>query len=505
MAPLAYCAHLRCGLRGEDAAFLRERLHLGGREGDHPVLIADDDVAVVDHESADGYRNAQIPRSALVRSKRGMRHGVARKVLGSKRGDIANRAADHETGETTNLRLPEHELAHQGAVRIAAAVDHEDVAFVCQRERLVDDEVVARTCFHGEGRSDERAGTVILVKPRSAAEPIHAIADIRRGNLPEQVPELRDRCERKHEAALFPTLSANSSVSGGSVREGVARSSPGMTLLRLTTGTIALYVDLDRDHARAAAIAIAETVRALGFAVASCNDAPIEHAVLLVTIGGDGTLLRAAQIAAPRGIPLFGINTGRLGFLTELDGDASAGPVLGELLRNGFTLDRRMGLEARLHSRSHFALNDVVVRRTTPHMAPFGLYVDGKEAARVPADGIAVSTPTGSTAYFLSAGGPILAPDVEAFGVTALLPHTLFTRPLVVPSRSTVEVLVVNTPASVEADGRVVDELAPGDRVTVIKSPHEVAFARRAPLNFFSLLEDKLRWNAPIKERSTEG
>jgi len=279
--------------------------------------------------------------------------------------------------------------------------------------------------------------------------------------------------------------------------------------------TVGLYVDMGRDHARAAALAVAETIRSAGYRIALCEGqngglglpdegAKVEDARLLVTIGGDGTLLRAAQIAAPLGIPLFGINTGRLGFLTEIDGrDRQLGKIP-EMLRDGFAIDERSALEARVHGRTYFALNDIVVRRTeNAKMTPFGIHVDGKEAARVPADGVVVATPTGSTAYFLSAGGPILSPDVAAFGIIALLPHTLFTRPLVVPDSSTI-MLTCDAEVegvALEADGRTVDRLHPGDSVEVTRYAQPVRFARRAPLDFFSLLEEKLRWNAPIKER----
>ena len=217
------------------------------------------------------------------------------------------------------------------------------------------------------------------------------------------------------------------------------------------TGTIALYVDLFRDHARAAAKSVAKTFLSSGYHVALCEEqdrelgiasdgAELGEAMLLVTLGGDGTLLRAAQIAAPYGIPLFGINTGRLGFLTEMDGREAYLEALPGIVRAGFTIDERTALQVEMHGRTRFALNDVVVKRTAPHMTPFGLYVDGKEAAHVPADGIVVATPTGSTAYSLSAGGPILAPTVDAFIIAALLPHTLFSRPLVVPTTSTIVV-----------------------------------------------------------------
>jgi NAD+ kinase len=279
-------------------------------------------------------------------------------------------------------------------------------------------------------------------------------------------------------------------------------------------GTIAIYVDLFRAHARAAAADLARRVRDAGYAVALCEDqdeelglassgASIADARLLVTLGGDGTLLRAARIAVPHGIPLLGINTGRLGFLTEMEGDAATLAALPEILAAGFEIDRRTALEIEAHGRTHFALNDVVVTRTNPHMTPFGLYVDGKEAAHVPADGIVVATPTGSTAYSLSAGGPIVAPSVDAFIITALLPHTLFSRPLVVPTSSTIVIAcdAETTGVALEADGQVVDELHPGERVTVTRHPLPVLFARREPLDFFALLEGKLRWNAPVKDR----
>lgn len=279
------------------------------------------------------------------------------------------------------------------------------------------------------------------------------------------------------------------------------------------SGTIALYVDLFRDHARAAATAIAASIRDAGYAVAldleqerelrlSSAGAHLEEARLLVTLGGDGTLLRAAQLAAPYGIPLFGINTGRLGFLTEMDGNDAAIMRLPDIFAAGFEIDERTALQVSLRGRTFFALNDVVVSRTLPHMTPFRLYIDDKEAARVPADGIVVATPTGSTAYSLSAGGPIVAPDVDAFVVTALLPHTLFSRPLVVPTSSTIVIAgdAETSGIALEADGQVVDTLQPGERVVVTRYPHRVRFARREPLDFFALLEGKLRWNAPVKD-----
>jgi NAD+ kinase len=288
-------------------------------------------------------------------------------------------------------------------------------------------------------------------------------------------------------------------------------------VVKAPSGTIAFYVSLEHERDVEVATRVVRAVRDAGFAVALCDGqearlhlgttgARVDDGVVLVTVGGDGTLLRAAQVAAPRGIPLFGINTGRLGFLTEVDANADVASALLKALRDGFVVEERLALVASLRGTTHFALNDVVVRRSaTGHMAPFGLYVDDKEAARVPADGFIIATPTGSTAYLLSAGGPILAPDVAAFGIVALAPHTLFTRPLVVPDSSRITLVCAGEleHATLEADGRVVDELGPGERVNVTRYSRAVRFARRAPLNFFALLEDKMRWNAPIKGRQT--
>ncbi len=285
-------------------------------------------------------------------------------------------------------------------------------------------------------------------------------------------------------------------------------------IVRPEMGTVGMVVAATRENARVTAVDVAGMIRDAGFRVALPPDqrnlglgddgASLEQAVLLVTVGGDGTLLRAAQIAGPNGIPLYGVNTGRLGFLTESDARPDGLARLASVLRVGFTIDERTALRAQVHGREYLALNDIVVRRTQDsHMTPFGIYVDGKEAAIVPADGVVVATPTGSTGYFLSAGGPILSPAVAALGIIALLPHTLFTRPLVVPDTSTIELRCDAETMGVvlEADGRSVAHLHPGERVVVGRAARLVRFARHAPLDFFTLLEDKLRWNAPLKDR----
>ena len=204
---------------------------------------------------------------------------------------------------------------------------------------------------------------------------------------------------------------------------------------------IALYVDTTREHARSIASRVAGDFRAGGFDVVRSRP-PLPAAALLVTVGGDGTLLRAARVAVEHDLPLLGINTGRLGFLTELDEDD---PRLSDLP----ALVERGSLHRRAHrARSRVRRTNATSRSTTWSCARASSRASCRldcasttsTVTRIPADGICVATPTGSTAYFLSAGGSIISPSVDAFGVVPLLPHTLFSRPLIVPAASLIEI-----------------------------------------------------------------
>lgn len=266
---------------------------------------------------------------------------------------------------------------------------------------------------------------------------------------------------------------------------------------------VALYVDLARANARSIAEQVAGRFRALGYEVRSNGDG-LRGAALLITIGGDGTLLRAARLAVDDGIPILGINTGRLGFLTEFDEGDPRIDRLPEFLERGMQIEERVALCAQYEGKHYFALNDVVVRKGgVSRIVPFGLCLGGEQAAHVPADGICVATPTGSTAYFLSAGGSIISPAVDALGIVPLLPHTLFSRPLVVPTDSHIVVSCDSeiVHANLECDGDVVADLAPGASVVIVRHPRTVRFARTARLDFFKRLEEKMRWGVSIKEK----
>jgi NAD+ kinase len=286
-----------------------------------------------------------------------------------------------------------------------------------------------------------------------------------------------------------------------------------MKRLAVQRKLIALYVDVARESTRELASEIAGRFRTSGYDVAtwkgqdriaslSTNGARAEDAALFITVGGDGTLLRAARVATELGAPLLGINSGRLGFLTELDAGDPRIEILPQLVEDGLLVDERMALEAEYAGRTYFALNDVVVRKgDVSRIVPFGLSLDSEHIANIPADGICIATPTGSTAYFLSAGGSIISPRVDAFGIVPLLPHTLFSRPLVVPASSSIQIGCDSevARAHLECDGDVLADIGPNTVVNVRRHPQAVRFARVSPLRFFERLEQKMRWGVSIR------
>jgi len=215
----------------------------------------------------------------------------------------------------------------------------------------------------------------------------------------------------------------------------------------------------------------------------------------ILTLGGDGTLLRGARLAGPAGIPVIGCNLGDLGFLT-------AGPVelLEEMLervRAGECVEEpRLALDVRCGDRTWYALNDAVVHKGgLARLLRVRVWVDGDEVGQYSADGIIVSTATGSTAYSLSAGGPILHPGLDALVASPICPHTLAVRPLVVGAESTIAIEILSgMEGLVTVDGQAGGKLVQGDRVTVRRSPNDVRLLRMPDDNFFSVLRQKLRW-----------
>jgi len=285
---------------------------------------------------------------------------------------------------------------------------------------------------------------------------------------------------------------------------------------RIHIKNLALYVDTERHDAVAAAKNVAGIANDAGVALQlSVDQAKVlklngagaasfpAKADLLVSLGGDGTLLRAAHTAGPAGVPVVGVDFGRVGFLTEVD-RAHLETALRELLREGVEVEQRTALEARIlkTDKHFFALNDIYLDRSQHgNILMFGIDISGEHVADIPADGIVVASPTGSTAYFLSAGGPIMAPGLDAFGIAPISPHTLFSRPLVVSASETIRISLPHDSrgAKLYADGKPESDVPANSVVEIVRAPQPVKFARLDKRHFFRMLERKLHWGVSIK------
>jgi NAD+ kinase len=222
---------------------------------------------------------------------------------------------------------------------------------------------------------------------------------------------------------------------------------------------------------------------------------------LVIVLGGDGTLLSVAEIFASTGTPILGVNLGFLGFLTEVR-LADLYSTLEEWRGGHLDLDARAMLHAELwrdgaRRSCYEALNDVVISKgDVARMGEFAVELEGKSVARFRADGVIVSTPTGSTAYTLAANGPILTPNVDAMVVTPICPHLLTLRPIVVRGDASLTVRVegIANHALLTVDGQRAVELLLGDEVRCQKSSHAVNLVRMSESGFFEALRNKLSW-----------
>jgi NAD+ kinase len=228
---------------------------------------------------------------------------------------------------------------------------------------------------------------------------------------------------------------------------------------------------------------------------------PDQKPGLVIVLGGDGTLLSVARTFASTGTPILSVNLGFLGFLTEVR-LADLYPTLESWHGGRHDQDARAMLHAEVWRggelcSSYEALNDVVISKgDIARMGDFAVELDGKKVARFRADGVIVSTPTGSTAYTLAANGPILTPNVDAMVVTPICPHLLTLRPIVVRGDASLLVRVegVENPALLTVDGQKVVELLLGDEVRCRKSVYTVNLVRMSEGGFFDALRNKLSW-----------
>jgi NAD+ kinase len=224
---------------------------------------------------------------------------------------------------------------------------------------------------------------------------------------------------------------------------------------------------------------------------------------LLLTFGGDGTLLRGARLLAQQEVPILGINLGRVGFLTSSAPDGFE-EAMAAFQRGEYEIEKRCALGSRIVGEDGeerggaIALNDIVVHKEgVARVVRVSVWVDGAEVGVYSADGVIVSTPTGSTAYSLSAGGPIVMPDVDALVITAICPHTLAVRPLVVPGGAEITLQQAQPwrdEVLLSYDGQVETSLKPHDRVIVKRSPDSVKLVRLEAKGYFDGVRHKLQW-----------
>lgn len=221
------------------------------------------------------------------------------------------------------------------------------------------------------------------------------------------------------------------------------------------------------------------------------------HADVVIVVGGDGTMLSIARQVAPFDLPLIGINQGRLGFLTDVP-LAEMESSVGAMLDGRFLEERRTLLDTAVNGDRAVALNDVVVNRGSGgSMIEVRVEIDGRFVYAMRADGLIIATPTGSTAYALSSGGPIIAPDVPAFALVPVAPHALTHRPVAVHESAVIAVTVQRgRDASVHCDGQTLFPLAEGDTVTVRRAAASARFLHPEGHDYFAMLRGKLHWSA---------
>lgn len=293
-----------------------------------------------------------------------------------------------------------------------------------------------------------------------------------------------------------------------------------VTVLAQRLRTVGIAAAAHKPQVSAHVRALREALEALGCVVllgpGAQEDTPagarlagyseLVSADLVVSLGGDGTLLALARHAGPRGTPLLGVDLGSFGFLAAEDpGDVMAS--LPALVAGNLHIESRLMVQARVERRGEVVcegcgLNEAVIGKAdVRRLVRLHTCIDGEPIATYPADGLIIATPTGSTAYTLSAGGPIVSPAVESLIIAPICPHTLFSRPFVVEPRARIEVSATSRGApaqdiTVTLDGQEAWPLQPGDLVVVTRAPFSARLVRVTPGTFYQRLRTKLKWDS---------
>jgi len=222
---------------------------------------------------------------------------------------------------------------------------------------------------------------------------------------------------------------------------------------------------------------------------------------IIIVFGGDGTLLSVARLVGKRKIPLLGVNLGGLGFITEIARNEVCQETIDKILNEKYHFEERIMLWAEVHEErkvisQHIALNDVVINKSAlSRMIELEIYINNQYVTAFRADGLIISTPTGSTAHSLSAGGPILYPTLETFVITPICPHTLTNRPIVISDKFKIEVKIKNgDDIYLTMDGQEGVPLKVQDKVEIRKADFKTRFLLLHKRNYFEILRTKLKW-----------
>jgi NAD+ kinase len=249
-------------------------------------------------------------------------------------------------------------------------------------------------------------------------------------------------------------------------------------------------------------LADAETVRRLPHGRVAEGDGLVEQSDALIALGGDGTMLRAVRVLAGRDRPVLGVNLGSLGFLTSVaaaDLERALDCIrANDVILNVASLAEATVMRAGRRIGRHRALNDIVVSRgQSPRVVTLDVSIDNDRGTSCVCDGLIVATPSGSTGHSLSAGGPILSPETRAFVISLICPHTLSSRPLVVPDDSEILITAARCPEGLQlaCDGQVGESLSAGDAVKVTRSRRGVRFIHLPGYSYFGVLRHKLHWS----------
>lgn len=226
-----------------------------------------------------------------------------------------------------------------------------------------------------------------------------------------------------------------------------------------------------------------------------------EHCDLVIAVGGDGNILGAARSFAPHGVPILGVNRGRMGFLADVS-PADIDVSISAVLNGNYTMEEHFLLEGEVSVKGlkevPCALNEVLIHSAQmPRMLEIDLYIDGEFVYNQYSDGLIVSSPTGSTAYALSAGGPIMHPSLDAIVLVPMFPHSLNSRPLVIPGNSEIKIVVgphIGTNAKISFDSQLEFEIEPGESLIVSKKRERLMLIHPPGHNFFGVCRSKLDW-----------